>query len=249
MKSVVIIPTYNEKDNVGRLVKKLIGVFKKLPNWKIDILVVDDSSPDGTADVVKTLARNKKTIHLLLRKKKEGLGAAYLAGMREAFGKLKAEVCLILDSDLSHNPDSIPAFLAEIEKGADFVIGSRYIKGGAIAKNWALHRKFFSVFGNLTTSLFLGQNGISDWTSGYRAIKRKVFEKVAPKVSDKREFKGYTFNISFAYHTIDAGFKVAQVPIKFVDRKSGKSKLGFEYLLNTPIFLVKTKFGKLFNRK
>lgn len=248
MKAVVVIPTFNEKQNIQRLLKLLEEVFKKVKGWNFRILVVDDNSPDGTARVVRQCAKKYKNVHLLLRKKKVGLGAAYLAGMKEAFEKMEASTILIIDADLSHNPKYIPDFLAKIEKGADFVVGSRYIKGGSIAKRWALHRKFLSVFGNKIAPFILGRNELSDWTSGYRAMKKEVYRKVYPMIKeDRAEFRGYTFNISFAYHAVVSGFKASEVAINFADRKRGESKLGLEYLFHTPIFLFKTRLKNILN--
>lgn len=248
MKLTIIIPTFNEKESIARLLPLIADVLKKVKRWKSSILVVDDNSPDGTARVVEHLIKKYKNVSLLLRKKKTGLGAAYLAGMAEAFENLKADVILVMDADLSHDPRSIPFFLEKIENGADIVIGSRYTKGGSIPKGWSPHRKVLSVLGNQIVPLMLGRRDINDWTSGYRAIKRKVYQKVSPlMVKNKRAFKGYTFNIAFAYYTIMAGFRVEEVPIKFIDRRSGESKLGLEYLFNTPIFLLRTRLGLLFD--
>lgn len=242
MKAVIVTPTFNEKDNISRLINSLEEVLKKISGWKISILVVDDNSPDGTAHVVQQCAKKYRNVYLLLRRKKVGLGAAYLAGMKEAFGKMGTDVVLVMDADLSHDPKYTPHFLGKIEKGADFVVGSRYIAGGAIPKGWAFHRKLLSVFGNKTVPILLGRNDLTDWTSGYRAIKKSVYQKVYHFLSeDKAEYRGYTFNISFAYHTVISGFNVGEVPIKFNDRTSGRSKLGFEYLFHTPIFLLKTR--------
>lgn len=241
MKAVIIIPTYNERENIVRLLPRLEKFSPRLKGWKVEILVVDDNSPDGTAEAVRKTARKNKEIHLLLKKEKEGLGAAYSAGMKEAFFKMRAHVCLVMDADLSHDPRYIPQFLKEVENGADFVVGSRYIKGGSIAEGWAPHRKFLSIFGNKIVSLILGRNDLSDWTSGYRVIKKEVFKKVAPKLSEAR---GYTFNVSFAYHTLVSGFKTREVPIRFIDRTEGQSKLGLEYLFHTPIFLFKTRLKR-----
>lgn len=246
MKAVIVIPTFNERKNISRFLPAIKKVIKKVKNWDMELLIVDDNSPDGTAEAVRKIAKSDKRIHLLFRKKKVGLGAAYLAGMKEAFGKLRADVVLTMDADLSHNPGYIPRFLSAIEKGSDFVVGSRYIKGGAIAKEWAPHRKFLSIFGNIIVSLVLGRNSLTDWTSGFRAVRKEVYKKVRSFISeDKAEFRGYTFNISFAHHAVSEGFKVSEVPFQFVDRTSGKSKLGMEYLLYTPLFLFKTRLRKL----
>lgn len=244
MKVIVIIPTYNEKDNIQSLIKKLRREFIKLKKWNPQVLVVDGNSPDGTSQVVAKLTRKHKYVHLLVETKKRGLGAAYLAGMKFAVEKLKGSLLVTMDADLSHDPSYLSKFLAKIEGGCDFVVGSRYVRGGSIPKNWPFHRKFLSVFGNLVTQLVLASSAVHDWTTGYRAIKKEVFVQVAPRMEKDVTFKGYTFNISFAHHTIEAGFKVGEVPIRFVDRTAGESKLGLEYLFYTPIFLFKTRLGK-----
>ncbi|HBL51737.1 MAG: hypothetical protein A3D24_00775 [Candidatus Blackburnbacteria bacterium RIFCSPHIGHO2_02_FULL_39_13] len=246
MKLVVVVPTYNEKGNVENLINSLEAVFLKISGWDKNILIVDDNSPDGTAKIVEQLSKEYKNVHLLLHRKKSGLGAAYLAGMKEAFGKLRADAVIVMDADLSHSPLYLPMFVDQINKGSDFVVGSRYIKGGAIPKNWGLHRKFLSYFGNKTTSFLVGKKNLNDWTSGYRAIKKEVYEKVVPQIEGNKRFRGYTFNISFAYHVCESGFTTSQVPIKFTDRTQGKSKLGLEYLFHTPIFLIHIRLNKLF---
>lgn len=232
MKVVVVIPTFNEKDNIPRLISK---IRKVLP---CEILVVDDNSPDGTQAVVLKITKRRKEVRLLPRSRKTGLGAAYLDGLSMAFGKLAADVAVVMDADLSHNPSYLPHFLKAIEDGNDFVLGSRYIKGGAIPKAWAPHRRFLSIFGNKMVSAVLGRDEVTDWTSGYRAMRKKVFAAIRPQLSQMR---GYTFNTSFVYHTLVSGFKVTEIPIKFLDRRSGKSKLGFEYLFHLPLFIFKTR--------
>lgn len=244
MKLVVVVPTYNEAGNIDRLINRIIPVLKKVKAWEWEILVVDDNSPDGTSSVVRELMKKRRGICLMVRNKKSGLGGAYFAGMERAFGKMGAELVVIMDADLSHDPVCIPQFIKKIKGGADFVVGSRYIKGGSVAQGWAAHRKFLSVFGNRVTTLMLGNEFLSDWTSGFRAIKREVYKKVKNKITD---FRGYTFNISFAYFACKGGFKAEEVPIKFVDRTEGKSKLGFEYLFHTPFFLISTRLSNVIN--
>lgn len=239
-KAVIIIPTYNEKQNIKKLLPQIIQTGKKIKKWDMHILVVDGNSPDGTWKLVEGMSKKDKKVHILVEKRKRGLGAAYLAGMKEAFEKLGANVVFTMDADLSHNPKYIPDFLHALDNGADLVIGSRYIKGGSIPKEWAIHRKVYSILGNKVASLILGTNKINDWTSGYRAITKRVYEKVAPQMRGKLT-QGYTFNMSFAYNTFVRKFAVTHVPIHFPDRKAGKSKLGLEYLFHTPIFLIKTR--------
>lgn len=246
MRAVILIPTYNERGNMLPLFRKIRKVLPKLPRFEVSLLVVDDNSEDKTALVVEEESRRHKNIYLLLRKRRAGLGAAYLAGLTYAFGDLGAKVVVVMDADLSHDPKYIPIFLKKIESGADIVIGSRYIKGGLIAEGWAPHRKFLSVFGNKLVSIILGDE-IRDWTSGFRAIRKEVFEAVSEKITNTKGLRGYTFNVALAYFAKERDFKIFEVPIKFEDRRAGASKLGLEYLFHTPIFIFKTRLRKLFS--
>lgn len=242
MKTAIVIPTFNERANIKELIVKINSILPTL-----FIVVVDDDSPDGTSEVVENLAKKNKRIRLVVRKERKGLGAAYVSGMRYAYDVLRADAVVIMDADLSHNPFAIPLFLEKLEEGADLVIGSRYIEGGGIAKKWAFYRKFLSIFGNKIVRLILGRREITDWTTGFRGVKREVFINVLSKIKeDKAEYKGYTFNVSFAYHALTEGFTVCEVPIKFGDRRSGASKLGLEYLFFLPIFLFKTRLSTIF---
>ena len=238
---VMVIPTYDEKGNIGRAIDELEIVFKKVPeNYEMHILVVDDSSPDGTADEVRGKMKDLKNVHLLINKKKMGLGGAYLSGMKYAVEKLNPDIFFEFDADLSHDPKLVPQFLAKLEEGYDLVLGSRYIKGGAIPDNWGLKRKFYSVFGNMIIMFVLTDFSIRDWTTGYRAIRRYVYDKVYPLLGEERFF-GYTFQIGFLHKAVRAGFKAGEVPLKFVDRTLGRSKLGAEYIKNTLIYIFKAR--------
>ncbi|HZZ99016.1 MAG TPA: glycosyltransferase family 2 protein [Candidatus Saccharimonadia bacterium] len=240
-RAIIIIPTYNERENIEKLVPVLQRVFAKVPpHWEMHILVVDDSSPDKTSEAVERLAKTNKNLHLLTNKAKGGLGAAYLKGMAEAFHHLKADVIFEFDADFSHDPNRIPEFLEKIDQGYDFVLGSRYIKGGSIPSNWGVHRKFLSVFGNLFIQTVMTNFKIHDWTAGYRAITRPVYEAVASEMTGDR-FSGYTFQIGFLHKAVRKGFKVTEIPIQFVDRIVGHSKLGAEYMKNTLIYIVKVR--------
>ncbi len=245
-KFVVVVPTYNERENIKSLIDKICLVLKNTKGWKI--LIVDDNSPDGTSMVVRNHKLYKKEVHILIKEKKEGLGNAYLAGMGRAFEKMDADFVITMDADHSHKPEYLPVFLTKMSEGKDFVVGSRYIGEGAIPKEWPLYRKVLSIGGNLIVPLFVGSRKLTDWTSGFRAIRKNVYHKVRPLIlKDHAQNKGYTFNISFAYHTVDSKFMTGEVPIKFPDRKHGQSKLGLEYLIHTPIFLISTRLGKLFS--
>ena len=208
------------------------------------ILVVDDNSPDGTASVVRELQKEIKFLDLLVNPKKSGLGGAYLSGMKEAFGKMKSDLVFEFDADLSHDPSKIPDFLAKIDAGNDFVLGSRYIKGGSIPANWAIHRKLLSIFGNLFINFLMLDFSLRDWTTGFRAIKKAVYLAVEAELHTER-FSGYTFQIGFLHKALRKGFKIAEVPFAFKDRIVGKSKIGPEYIKNTMLYLLRVRVKEL----
>lgn len=243
-KAIVIIPTYNEKDNIAKTIESLVRVLVGVKNWRMKILVVDDSSPDGTADVVKSLQKKYSFVELLINKKKSGLGGAYLSGMNQAFNQLGADVVFEFDADLSHDPKKIPVFLKKIDQGYDFVLGSRYIKGGSIPENWGLHRKFLSVVGNLFINFLMMDFSIKDWTTGFRAIKKEVYQAVEKELYSER-FSGYTFQIGFLHKAKRQNFKIAEVPFQFKDRILGSSKIGPEYIKNTLIYLMKVRIKEI----
>jgi dolichol-phosphate mannosyltransferase len=239
-KVVVITPTYNEAENIAAHIDKLQEVFKKVPaKWEMHILIVDDTSPDGTADVVREKMKTYKNVHLFMNKEKVGLGGAYMKGMRYAIDKLKADLLFEMDADFQHDPDLIPEFLKKIDQGADIVIGSRYMRGGSIPKHWGLMRKFLSVGGNLFIRVMMLEKDIHDWTTGFRALRPWVYEKVHKKIT---ELKTYSFQISFLYYARKEGAKVAEVPLKFRKRRKGESKLpGIEGTVKTFWFVIKTR--------
>jgi dolichol-phosphate mannosyltransferase len=243
-KAVIIIPTYNERENIQKVIPILLDVFSTIADWKMEILVVDDTSPDKTYLVVQELTKKHKAVHLLLNAKKSGLGGAYLKGMDYAFNKLGADAIFEFDADLSHDPKKIPLFLKELDRGIDLVLGSRYIPGGGIPKNWGLHRKFLSVVGNIVIAAVLTNFKIRDWTTGYRAVTRRVYDAVLPEMQSER-FSGYTFQIGFLQTAVKHGFSVSEVPFQFTDRTIGKSKLGPEYIKNTLIYIFKVRAKEL----
>lgn len=246
LKSTIIIPTYNEKDNIENLINHLeTKIFPKIDKkFDMYILVVDDSSPDGTSDEVKKLQKKYKNLYLLINPNKSGLGGAYLKGMKQAVDNLKADILFEMDADFSHDPKLIPQFLEEIDKGSDLVLGSRYIKGGSIPKDWGFHRKLLSLLGNTFIRIVITHFAIHDWTTGYRAIKTEVFQKLR-NTMNKKEFSGYTWQISFLHKTIRNGFKVSEIPLKFIDRKYGISKLGAEYIKNNLIYIIAIRVQEL----
>lgn len=241
MKVVIIIPTYNEKENVGPLIEVLEKtVFPKIdPKWNMNILFVDDTSPDGTADEVRKKMKEYKNVDLVLNNQKVGLGGAYMKGMSYAVEQMKADLLMEMDADFQHDENLIPAFLQKIDEGADMVVGSRYMKGGSIPKYWGISRKVISIGGNLFIRTMMLDTKIHDWTTGFRALKPWVFEKVKGSIT---ELKTYSFQTSFLYFARKVGAKLAEVPLNFKERKWGKSKLpGIEGTLKTFWFVIKVR--------
>ncbi|MEK7160373.1 MAG: glycosyltransferase family 2 protein [Patescibacteria group bacterium] len=238
MKVVIIIPTYNEKGNIERLIEILENdIFPKIKNHDMNILVADDNSPDGTADEVKKLMKKFENLDLNMGEK-HGLGAAYVRAMTYAIDKMNAEVMFEMDADLSHDPNKIPDFLKKIDEGYDFVIGTRYSQGGSIPSNWGLTRKMFSVFGNLLVRIILLKFSIHDWTGGFRAMRKEVFLKEKEELT---AFRGYTFQVSFLNKVVRDEYKVAEIPIHFTDRTLGRSKIApKEYIIDLLKYIITT---------
>ena len=231
MKTLIIIPTYNEVDNL----RPLIGeIFSYAP--QTDILVVDDNSPDGTGKLADELSQENPQIHVLHRAGKLGLGTAYIAGFKYAIEQ-QYDAAFEMDADFSHNPRYLPDFLQAIED-ADMVIGARYIKGGG-TPNWSPLRRFISGGGNTYTRLMLGF-GIHDYTAGFRCYRRRVLESID---LDSIESQGYAFQIELVYRVMRHNFKIVEIPIVFVDRRVGKSKMSRKIFIEGFTFVFRTRFG------
>ena len=245
MKVVIVIPTYNEKGNIERLISILEEeIFPKIKKHDMNILVVDDNSPDGTSDEVIKLMKKWENIDLNLGEKR-GLGAAYVRGMSYAIEKMKAEVLFELDADLSHDPEKIPEFLKKIDEGFDMVIGTRYSRGGSIPKNWGVNRKIQSIVGNLVVKTILMRFWIHDWTGGFRALRKEVFLKEKKELT---AFRGYTFQVSFLHKAVRDGFKVAEIPFNFTDRTLGRSKIvPTEYIVDLLKYVIRARIIELFH--
>jgi len=168
--------------------------------------------------------------------------------MAKAFGSLKADIVFEFDADLSHDPTKIPLFLDRIEQGDEMVLGSRYIPGGGIPDDWGFYRKVLSRVGNLVARTILTDFSIHDWTGGYRAITKKVYDAVAPEMNSEK-FTGYTFQIGFLHKSKNKGFKISEVPYKFRDRTRGKSKMGPEYIKNALSYIIKMKIQTILNHR
>ena len=213
-KNVIVIPTYNERENVSLLVEE---IFSLLP--KIHILVVDDNSPDGTAVAIKKLQAQYSNLSLLKRPAKNGLGGAYIAGFKKLLTDPGVENIFMMDADFSHNPKYLSEFLKE-SQNYDLVVGSRYIKGGGIAK-WEWWRKILSAGGNIYVRFLLGGN-ISDWTGGFNCIRAEFLRKID---LDSINLSGYAFIMGIKYFLIKAGTRAKEIPIIFEARRGGESKL------------------------
>lgn len=243
MKVVIIIPTYNEKGNIERIIPILEEeIFPIIKNHQMHILVADDNSPDGTAQEVEKLMEKWKNVHLNTSEKK-GLGAAYVRAMTYAVEGMDADVMFEMDADLSHSPQKIPEFLQKIDEGYDMVIGTRYSAGGSIPQNWGLNRKIQSVLGNLVVRAILMRFWLHDWTGGFRALRKEVFLKEKEELT---AFRGYTFQVSFLHKTVRDGFKVAEVPIHFTDRTLGRSKIiPREYIVDLLKYVISARAVEL----
>jgi dolichol-phosphate mannosyltransferase len=210
-RACVVLPTYNERENVPRIVPAILAASPS-----VDVLVVDDNSPDGTGKLADDLAARDPRVRVLHRNRKEGLGRAYLAGFADALGAGYGRI-LEMDADFSHDPGRLPVLLGT---EADLVLGSRYVPGGGTV-NWGLARRLLSRGGSLYARAILGVP-VRDLTGGFKCFRRRVLEDL--DLGSVRS-NGYAFQIELTYRAIRRGFKVVEVPITFVDRRVGKSKM------------------------
>ncbi|MEW6773125.1 MAG: polyprenol monophosphomannose synthase [Bacteroidota bacterium] len=237
--SLVIIPTYNEKDNVEAMIRKVFSL--PIP---FDILIVDDNSPDGTADIVKSLMKEyPDRLHLLLRKEKNGLGKAYIAGFHWELDK-DYNYIFEMDCDFSHNPDDLIRLREACVNGADVAVGSRYCKGGQV-KDWPLGRVLMSYFASLYVRLVLWLP-VHDTTAGFKCYRKKVLQTID---LDAIQFTGYAFQIEMKYAAYKLGFKITEVPILFKDREKGQSKMSIKIFREALLGVLKMKFKKYSPKK
>ena len=230
------LPTYNERENLEAMVRALAPLG-------VRVLVVDDNSPDGTGEIADRLAGELDFVSVLHRERKEGLGPAYLAGFRRALAD-GAELVLELDCDFSHDPSDVPRLVDACESGADLALGSRYVPGGG-TENWGLGRRIVSWGGSFYARVFLGV-GIRDLTGGFKCYRRRVLETIDLDAIDSR---GYAFQIETTYRVVKAGFGVVEVPIAFVDREHGHSKMSksivAEAVWKVPLIRLQSLTGRL----
>jgi dolichol-phosphate mannosyltransferase len=239
MRATVCLPTYNERENLEQMVRALSGVLRDGDR----VLVVDDRSPDGTGELADRLAAELPFVDVLHRERKEGLGPAYLAGFRRALAD-GTELVLEMDCDFSHDPKDVPRLIAAVEGGADLALGSRYVRGGSIP-NWGLVRRAISLGGNLYAQAVL-QSSVRDLTGGFKCFRRRVLETIDLGAIDSR---GYAFQIETTYRVLRAGFRVVEVPIAFVDREQGHSKMNrsivLEAVWKVPLVRMRALTGRL----
>jgi dolichol-phosphate mannosyltransferase len=214
LRILTIIPTYNERENIEPLLDAIFQISSKP-----DILVVDDSSPDGTGEIVRSLQKSNERLHLLSRKEKKGLGRAYIAGFEWGLQK-GYDIIIEMDADFSHRPADLEKIIKSFNESVDFVVGSRYVEGGATV-NWGVGRKILSRGGSFYARTILGFP-LNDWTGGFNAWRRAVLEGIGLQ---NVKSEGYSFQVELKYRALKKNFKVLEVPIVFEDRRVGKSKM------------------------
>jgi dolichol-phosphate mannosyltransferase len=231
LKGVVVLPTYNERENIAPLVEALQTQFHAICH-DMSILIVDDNSPDGTADVVRALQGRYANLHLI-EGKKAGLGTAYVRGFRHAMNVMAADVLFGMDADFSHKPEDVPRLMEQIDAGADFVIGSRYVEGGRITADWGVRRKLNSRLGNLAARYVAGIYKVHDCTAGFRAIRASLLRQID---LEGLRVQGYAFLVALLHAAVTSRARIVEIPVEFVDRRYGDSKLGIsdivEFILN-----------------
>ena len=238
MQATVCLPTYNELENLEAMVRALGGVLREGDR----VLVIDDNSPDGTGELADRLAAELPYVGVLHRPEKEGLGPAYIAGFQRALAD-GAELVLEIDCDFSHDPADVPRLIAAVEEGADLALGSRYVPGGG-TENWGLVRRLISRGASIYTRVLLMP--VSDATGGFKCFRRRVLESIE---LDTIDAAGYVFQIETTFRALRKGFRVVEVPIRFVDRTEGVSKMNrgivVEAVWKVPLLRLAALAGRL----
>jgi dolichol-phosphate mannosyltransferase len=233
--AVLCLPTYDERENLERMIDALEALG-------IRVLVIDDNSPDGTGEIADRLAAERDWLTVLHRERKEGLGRAYVAGFQEVL-RGDADYVLEMDCDFSHDPADVPRLIAAVEAGADFALGSRYVPGGG-TENWGLVRRLISRSASIYTRILLMP--VHDATGGFKCFRRHVLESIDLETIDAA---GYVFQIETTYRALRKGFRVAEVPIRFVDRTAGRSKMSraivLEAIWKVPGLRLRALLGRL----
>jgi dolichol-phosphate mannosyltransferase len=233
---MVVVPTYNEKENIERLVHQILD-----QDACLHVVIVDDNSPDGTGTLADNLALGNSRINVLHRRAKLGLGSAYRDGFRYALDR-GADYIIEMDADFSHDPSNLHLFLEKI-KDFDFVVGSRYLNGVSVV-NWPIRRLMLSYFANVYTRFVTGLR-ISDCTSGFKCFRRNVIEAIK---LDTIKSDGYSFQIEMKYRCMEKGFKAAEIPIIFIDRHSGTSKMSKKIVREAITMVWKLRIGSILRK-
>lgn len=232
MKAMIIIPTYNEKENITRLIPEVL-----VQDDNIEIMVVDDNSPDGTGDLVEWISRDNARVHLMRRPGKLGLGTAYISGFREALTRPDIECVFEMDADFSHQPKYIPEFLKAI-RSADVILGSRYVPGGGV-RNWGLIRKVLSRGGSIFSRFMLGLPAY-DCTGGFRCYRRQVLEALD---FERINSEGFGFQVEMLHECNKKGFRIKEIPIVFPDREKGASKISKKIVFEAFFLVCRLRFS------
>ncbi|MDQ4070861.1 MAG: polyprenol monophosphomannose synthase [Actinomycetota bacterium] len=227
MRALVVLPTYQEAENVAEVLRRLRAAAPAA-----DVLVIDDSSPDGTAAIAKAAGHELGRVDVLVRPAKSGLGSAYRAGFAEGLAR-GYDVLVEMDSDLSHDPARLPALLRAVVAGADLALGSRYVPGGTIP-NWPFHRRWLSRWGNRYADLLLGLS-VRDATSGFRAYRADALRAID---LESVRADGYGFQIEMAYRVAANGGRIVELPIEFVDRERGTSKMSLRIIVEALVLVT-----------
>ena len=234
MKILIIVPTYNELENLPKLLPEVLS-----KDSNVDVLIIDDNSPDGTSAFVENEIKKNNRIHLIKRESKQGLGTAYIAGFKYALQK-DYQLIFEMDADFSHDPNEIPRFLEEI-KTADLVLGSRY-KNGVNVINWPMRRLLLSWFANFYTRLITGMP-LHDATGGFKCFKREVLKAIN---FEHVKSNGYAFQIEMNFKAWKQGFRIKEIPIIFVDRVKGNSKMSKKIVREAVFMVWKLRFKSIF---
>ncbi len=238
MKIAIAIPIYNEKENILQLVKSLKRLSDQ-QHWPVDLVIVDDNSPDGSTDAILSTFKNSHAIHIIKRPRKMGLGSAYIDAFNFILRNLEPDIVIQMDADFSHPPELIPEMITKIVSGNDLVIASRYVKNGGV-ENWTTSRKIISKGANTLFKLLLGSK-INDVTSGYRAFR---FETLKELMKINLSSKGYEFQIEVIYQISQITNKIYEVPFTFKDRKKGKSKLSMSDIIHFYLKVISLRVSR-----
>jgi dolichol-phosphate mannosyltransferase len=234
---LVVVPTYNERDNIERVLSELLAL-----DVDLGVLVVDDNSPDGTGQLVDEIRAREPRVHAIHRSGKLGLGSAYITGFKWALAETDAQFIFEMDADFSHDPGAIPEFLAKTPE-TDLVIGSRYLDGITVM-NWPLRRLALSVGANIYTRIITGMP-VKDATGGFKCFRREVLEALP---LDNIKSDGYSFQIEMNYHVWKRGYRIVEIPIVFVDRQQGASKMSRRIIYEAAFLVWKLRFASIFGK-